>query len=107
MLGTEDWIKASNNLFYAWHYYGQPADSNDAVKNMQAIGNSWNVPTFMTEFMSCDAWKSVEKAGISFSYWHYSAYCNTGPSFGSPLVPDDSFGGCMLGWAGGNSSKTC
>ncbi len=104
---TEEWIKQSSNLFYAWHWYGAPADPNDAVKNVQAIGSSWNVPTYLTEFMSCDVWKAAADANISFSYWHYSSYCNTGYYFGNLQVPDETFGGCMLGWGGGDSSKTC
>jgi hypothetical protein len=104
---TEQWIVESNNLYYAWHWYGSPADPEDAVKNVQAIGKSWNVPTFLTEFMDCGAWQAAAAANISYSYWHYSAYCNTGPNFGDLSVPEETFGGCMLGWGGGDSSKTC
>ena len=104
---TTRWIRESSNLFYAWHYYGQPSDPQQAVRNMLALGESWNVPTFMTEFMDCGAWNACVAANVSFSYWHYSAYCTTGPAFGDLVVPDETFGGCMLGWGGGDSSKTC
>ena len=104
---TVKWIKASTNLYYAWHWYGAPSDPNDAVKNALAIGESWNVPTYLTEFMDCGAWQAALASNISISYWHYSAFCTTGPAFGDMSVPDETFGGCMLGWAGGQSSKTC
>eukprot|EP00812_Abedinium_dasypus_P012961 NODE_6467_length_504_cov_201.861915.p3 GENE.NODE_6467_length_504_cov_201.861915~~NODE_6467_length_504_cov_201.861915.p3 ORF type:complete len:119 (+),score=23.32 NODE_6467_length_504_cov_201.861915:42-398(+) len=92
-------IKASNNLFYAWHYGDVPQD----IQNMQAISSTWNLPTFGTE-LGCDHFKAAAKAGISHSYWHYSSYCNTGPAFGNRAVPTDTFGACILGWAGGDSS---
>lgn len=104
---TVEWIKQSSTVFYAWHWYGAPADPRDAVNNAQAIGSSWNVPTYLTEFMSCDAKSAVQEAGISYLYWHYSSYCNTGPWFGDLSVPNETFGGCMLGWGGGDSSWTC
>lgn len=104
---TIDFIKESNTLFYAWHWYGQPSDPAQAVKNAQAKGNEWNVPTFATEMMSCDAWKAAQEAGISRSYWHYSSYCNTGPSFASNPDSHTPFGACILGWAAGTSSYTC
>eukprot|EP00929_Paragymnodinium_shiwhaense_P108800 TRINITY_DN75136_c0_g1_i1.p1 TRINITY_DN75136_c0_g1~~TRINITY_DN75136_c0_g1_i1.p1 ORF type:complete len:443 (-),score=48.15 TRINITY_DN75136_c0_g1_i1:99-1427(-) len=94
------WMKASNNVFYAWHY-GDPIKS---IKNMQEISSAWNMPTFGTE-TGCDLFDAALSAGISASYWHYSAYCNTGPDFGNRAVPEDTFGACILGWAGGNSSK--
>lgn len=104
---TMQWIKTSGNLFYAWHWYGSPTDPEAAVSNALAIGDSWNVPTFLTEFGSCDIWRAAEPANISHTYWHYSSYCNTGPAFGDLSVPEETFGGCILGWAGGDSSKTC
>jgi len=80
------------------------------VKNAAAIMDGWDVPSFATEFMSCNAWNSAQGAGISTSYWHYSSYCNIGSDsgayFGNHTV-DDSFGACILGWAGGNSHYEC
>lgn len=99
---TVEWIKKSNNVFYAWHYGEVPQN----IKNMQAISKKWNVPTFGTE-LGCDHWKAAKEANISHSYWHYSSYCNTGPSFGNRKVPNDTFGGCLLGWGGGNSWGPC
>mmetsp|Transcript_57769 Transcript_57769/g.159392 ORF Transcript_57769/g.159392 Transcript_57769/m.159392 type:complete len:443 (+) Transcript_57769:147-1475(+) len=107
---TLAWIKASSNVFYAWHWYGQPDSTDAAVKNAAAIMDGWDVPSFATEFMSCNAWNSAQGAGISTSYWHYSSYCNIGSDsgayFGNHTV-DDSFGACILGWAGGNSHYEC
>ena len=54
---TIKWIKESQNLFYAWHFYGNQEDTNNAITNALALGNAWNVPIFLTEFMSCDIWK--------------------------------------------------
>ena len=104
---TLAWIKATGTLFYAWHWYGAPASSDQAVANVQAISADWNVPTFASEFMSCDLWRACAAANISRTYWHYSSYCNTGPSFGNLSVPDETFGACILGWAGGNSAYSC
>ena len=106
---TLDWIKSSNNVFYAWHWYGVPAVATDAVKEAQTLGNDWNVPTMATEFMDCAVWKACVDAGISHSYWHYSAYCNTGSSFSAMnlTVPTETFGACILGWGGGTSQYTC
>jgi len=104
---TEDYIKASQNLFYAWHWYGAPPKTAaDAVKNAQAISKEWNVPSFATEFMSCDVWNAAVEAGISHSWWHYSCYCDTNEIFSAKgvVVPDTSFGACILGWGGGNAN---
>ena len=62
--------------------------------------------SMLTETMSCDAIDAAERANISWSYWHYSRYCDTAPQFGSKLPPL-SFGACILGWDGGNANKTC
>ena len=104
---TEAWIESSSNVYYAWHWYGNPADPEDAIKNAQALGNSWNVPILLTEFGSCDAMVAAQAHNLSYLYWHYSSYCTTGPAFGNRTVPDDTFGACILGWAGGDSSKSC
>jgi len=42
---TTQWVKYSKNPFYAWHWYGSPADPNDAVKSAQGISKAWNLPT--------------------------------------------------------------
>jgi hypothetical protein len=97
---TINWIKQSENVFYAWHYGKVPED----VENMQAISKEWDIPTFATE-TGCDHFNAAAAANISHSYWHYSSYCNTGPSFGNLSVPGDTFGACILGWGGGDSSK--
>merc|ERR1712039_581053 len=97
---TVKWIKASNSLFYAWHYGDVPQN----VKNMQAISRVWNVPTFATE-TGCGQFNAAAASNISHSYWHYSSYCNTGPGFGNRTVPTDTFGACILRWASGDSAK--
>lgn len=94
---TEAWIKSSENAFYAWHY-------GTTLKNVLEISEKWNVPTFGTE-LSCGQFAYAKAANISHSYWHYSCYCNTGPWFGNRSVPADTFGACVLGWDGGDSSK--
>jgi hypothetical protein len=104
---TLSWIKSSNYLYKAWHWYGSPSDWNEAVKTAEKYSEQWNMPHFATEFMSCDLWNGLTDAGISRSYWHYSSYCTTGPAFGNRKVPDETFGACILGWGGGDSSKTC
>ena len=95
-----NWITSKNNAFYAWHYGDVPQN----IKNMQEISEKWNVPTFGTE-LGCDQFNAAKAANISHSYWHYSAYCNTGSSFGNRKAPDDTFGACILGWGSGDSSK--
>ena len=99
-----DWIKGSGNLFYAWHFYEPDSEVKGAIENIRAIMTDWNVPSYMTESMSCAIWNATQAAGISHSYWHYSAYCTTGESFGNRSVPEDTFGACILGWASGHSS---
>ena len=71
---TIEWIKASNNVFYAWHYYSYPSTPQIAVENALAIQKDWNIPSFNTEFGSCEAWNESVAANISVTYWHYSSY---------------------------------
>jgi hypothetical protein len=104
-VSTVRWIKESKTLFYAWHWYNDPASLDTAIANALAVSRAFDVPSFATEFMSCDAWNATAIAGISHSYWHYSSYCNTGAAFGNRTVPTDTFGACILGWGGGVSSK--
>lgn len=104
---TLDWIKTSGNVFLAWHWYGLPSTPQEAVADAEALGTAWGVPTFATEFGDCSAWREFEAANVSRLYWHYSAYCTTGPSFGNRSAPEDTFGACILGWAGGNAAGPC
>ena len=104
---TLSWIRSAGNVYFAWHWYGAPANATDAVAEALALGDSWGVPTLLTEFMDCAAWLAAARAGIGHTYWHYSAYCTTGAAFGNRSVPADSFGACILGWAGGNENYTC
>ena len=57
--------------------------------------------------MGCSTWKAAAAANISHSYWHYSSYCTTGPDFGNRKVPEETFGGCILGWGGGDAEYEC
>lgn len=86
---------------------GNPSSATTAANNVLALMKEWNVPSFAAEFGSCDAWRAAAAANLSHSYWHYSSYCTTGPSFGNRSAPDDTFGACILGWAGADSSKVC
>jgi hypothetical protein len=103
---TLNWIKHSGSVVYFWHWYGVPETAEEAVAYVQALGEEWGIPTFATEFMDCAAWKAAAAAGISHLYWHYSAYCNTGASFANTPT-HDTFGACILGWAGGDANYTC
>ncbi len=103
---TEKWLRQAPNLFYSWHWYGNPKNPETAVENVQEIMKKWNMPSMLTETMSCSAIIPAEKAGISWSYWHYSQYCDTAQAYGGKLPPK-SFGACILGWGAGTSVKTC
>ena len=94
---------------YAWHFYGQsPAGGvDDAFAAARELGARWHVPTVVTEFGECDVWRDAAKYAISHTYWHYSAYCTTGPAFGNRTVPTGTFGACINGWAGANPDKKC
>ena len=46
-------------MFYAWHYYGTPKTVAAAVENAQAVSSHWKMPSFLTEFMDCDAWTAT------------------------------------------------
>ena len=46
---TVEWIKSSNTLFYAFHWYGTPSDPQQAMDNALALGDHWDLPTFLTE----------------------------------------------------------
>ena len=104
---TLQWIKSAGTTFYAWHWYGLPASPTEAVADAEALGESWGVPTFATEFGDCGAWDACAAANVSRLYWHYSAYCTTGAAFGNRAVPNDTFGACILGWGGGTSAYAC
>uniref|UniRef100_A0A0G4I4S0 Glycoside hydrolase family 5 domain-containing protein n=1 Tax=Chromera velia CCMP2878 TaxID=1169474 RepID=A0A0G4I4S0_9ALVE len=104
---TVAWMKQRDTLFYAWHWYGMPKKAKNAVKTVKVFSEHWNMPSFATEFGDCEAWTASKEENISHTYWHYSAYCNTGPAFGNREAPSDTFGACILGWASGNASKKC
>ena len=57
-----------------------------------------------TRLVAGSQFNAAKAANISHSYWHYSSYCTTGPWFGDRRVPSETFGACILGWDGGNSS---
>jgi len=98
--GTEAWIKGSSNVYYALHYpnLGRLAKTLDLMQK-------WNLPTIATEMGGCEQWNMLKAHNISRSYWHYSCYCDTGPWFGNRSAPDQTFGACILGWDGGNTSS--
>jgi hypothetical protein len=105
---TVEWIKRTDTLFYPWHWYGNyPKTVAAAIRNVQELSREWNLPTFATEFMSCDVWNETAAHHISHTYWHYSSYCDTDPAFGNRTAPQDTFGACFLGWESGNSDYKC
>jgi hypothetical protein len=104
---TLAWMRESPNVYLAWHWYGAPANVTEAVEDALALGALWGVPTLLTEFGDCTAWRAAAAAGVGHLYWHYSSYCTTGPAFGSRAVPADTFGACILGWANGDASYNC
>lgn len=104
---TMAWIREAGNVFLAWHWYGQPANVTQAAQDALALSASWGIPSFATEFGDCSAWVATAQANISHLFWHYSSYCTTGPAFGNRHAPADTFGACILGWAGGSSSGVC
>jgi len=104
---TLTWISGAGTVFFAWHWYGTPANATDAAAEALALGAEWGVPTLLTEFGDCAAWQAAAAAGIGHLYWHYSSFCTTGPAFGNRRVPADTFGACILGWANGNSHFAC
>ena len=104
---TLAWIERSGSAFIAFHWYGLPQNATEAVQDALALGELWGVPTLLTEFGDCAAWNAAAKAGVGHLFWHYSAYCTTGPAFGNRAVPRDTFGACILGWASGTSSYNC
>ena len=95
---TLAWIKASQNLFYAWHY----GDASKNLKNVNVISQEWNLPTFATEVEGSN-WDMCGANNISHSYWHYSSYCNTGRAFEN-TTQHNTFGACILGFGAGNST---
>jgi len=97
---TEEWMKKSSNLFYTLHY-----PNADRVKKTQDRMRDWNMPAFGTEIGGCDQWNMLRAVNVSRSYWHYSAYCTTGHAFGNRMAPNETFGACILGWDGGNTTK--
>lgn len=94
---TVKWLKSADNLFYAWHYYGRPKDPRDAIKNVLALQDDWNVAAMLTETQTLAAIQLAEAAGMPWAHWVYSHYCDTAPQFGGHRPPD-SFGACILGW---------
>ena len=108
---TRNWLREASGLFYAFHFYTLPRRAEDAVRNAVEIGALWGMPVVLTEFMACDAYRHAEAANVSWTYWHYSQYCNTAPSpqcdaaraAGRPC----NFGACICGWGMGRSNWSC
>jgi len=71
------------------------------------LSKAWDMPSYLTEMYDCPSWTATAAANVSHSWWHYSDYCTTGPSFGNRSVPSKSFGACILGWGGGNVNDPC
>jgi hypothetical protein len=76
-----DWVRAQRYIFFAWHWYGIPKKREDAIQNMQAQSQQWNMPALLTETNDCEITELSEKAGLGgWMYWEYSQYCNTAPA---------------------------
>lgn len=109
---TEDWMQRSDYLFYTFHYYSPLPpiydSAEEAVANALSLGKAWNMPTFMTEYGNCKGETATRLHNVSRTYWHYSAYCTTSvPAFGQRSVPNETFGACILGWAGAYHKQPC
>jgi hypothetical protein len=94
---TQRWLKGARNLFYAWHWYGNPKDPRDAVSTVQALQKDWNVAAMLTETQGTGAINVAETVNMPWAHWLYNHYCNTAPQFGGHRPPN-SFGACILGW---------
>ena len=115
------WLKGGGtHLFYAFHWYGTPANVADAVANAQRIGAAWNMPVLLTEFggyggpsYGCHTQRTAAAAGLGSSYWHYDDYCwpkhcaDGNPDGHCPLPAGERWGACITGWGSGNSSFKC
>jgi len=101
---TLDYVKASRTAFYAWHEHGDVQDNLDRVAR---VSSDWRVPVFATEMYTCGLWEAARAANASLTYWHYSSYCTTGTAFGNRSAPSQTFGACVLGWAGAHEVDPC
>ena len=91
------WIKdaATRHLVYAFHHYGAGADA--AIAGALTFSLAWDMPALLTEFGDCSAKKPAMAAGIGWSFWEYSQYCDTAPS--PACLPGGAcdFGACITG----------
>ena len=94
---TQKWLKRAGNLFYAWHWYGDPQDPHTAIATVQALQNDWNVSAMLTETQGSGARDAADAVGMPWAHWLYNHYCDTAPRFGGHKPPN-SFGACILGW---------
>lgn len=101
---TLRWLKSETRLFYAFHWYGTPPKQADAITNALSYSNEWDMPALLTEYMDCSVQILAEYAGIGWSYWHYSQYCDTYPFADSR---DGTFGACITGWGSGTANHSC
>eukprot|EP00947_MAST-08B_sp_MAST-8B-sp1_P002345 g2345.t1 len=91
------WLQQTEGLFYCFHWYGPPIKNpEDAVRYASATGARWNVPVLMTEMDSCKVKVPAVAAGIGWSFWEYSNWCD------QPVRPKDPkkvcpAGGCHFG----------
>ena len=107
------WLKQAQNIFYAFHWYGPPInDPKQAIKNVQQVMERWNVAALMTEMEDCSVKVPAVAAGIGWSFWEYSGFCDRPVHAGEKpkVCPSGgcTFGACITG-TNGNSWKnlTC
>ena len=69
-----DYIRASNNIFYCWHWYGTPKLEN-SIENAKTFSNLYNIPHIMTESTHCELfsnlWNKKEIKHYRLYGWKY------------------------------------
>ena len=80
---TIAWLKTAKNLFYAFHWYGEPAPVATAVRNAVHFGKRHSMPALLTEYGGygsgakggCTVQSAATAQEVGSGYWHYNDYC--------------------------------
>jgi len=81
---TITWLKSRPaNLFYAFHWYGEPAPVATAVKNAVNFAKRHGMPSLLTEYGGygsgpkggCTVQSAATSHEVGSGYWHYNDYC--------------------------------
>jgi len=94
------WLHYAENLFYAFHWYSFPSDPKKAVRDAVKQSKMWGMPALMTEMRECKVKIPAVAAGIGYSFWEYSNYCDTYPSHACLAGGTCDFGACITGTNG-------